>query len=134
SITNIGGQAVRITQLTDDNPLSSECLALVDTQISPNQQVACTYTLNHVEPGVYNNTAHVTVRDNDNLTHSATATAGVRIHNVQSSMKVDKTANPAMLSEPGGKVDFTVVVENTSPIDTITLSSLGDDLNADGKA
>ena len=48
---------------------------------------------------------------------------------------VTKTPNPSTLQEPGGNVQFTVLVTNTSSIDPITITSLVDDkfgnLNAD---
>ena len=42
-------------------------------------------------------------------------------------MTVTKTANPTTLPEPGGPVTFTVVVRNTSAVDSITVTSLGDE-------
>jgi hypothetical protein len=41
-------------------------------------------------------------------------------------MRVTKTANPTQVNEPGGNVTFTVVVENTSSTDGITITSLID--------
>ena len=46
--------------------------------------------------------------------------------NVDPTITVDKTANPTMLPEPGGDVTYTIVVTNTSPDETVTLTDLDD--------
>ena len=55
--------------------------------------------------------------------------ATVTITDVASSIVVTKTANPTSLPEPGGNVDFTVRIDNTSAVDTVTISSLIDDIH-----
>lgn len=42
-----------------------------------------------------------------------------------------KTANPPAIAQPGGEVLFTVVVENTSPADQVTIQSVVDDVYGD---
>jgi len=49
-----------------------------------------------------------------------------------SSISVLKTAAPDNVDEPGGLIDFTVQVTNTSPADTVTLTLIEDDENNDG--
>ena len=46
-----------------------------------------------------------------------------------------KTANPTSLPEPGGNASFSVTVKNTSAIDSVTITSLSDNVygNLDGK-
>jgi LruC domain-containing protein len=47
-------------------------------------------------------------------------------------INVTKTANPITVTEPGGEVTFTVVVENQSnPLDPVTITSLVDDIHGD---
>ena len=46
---------------------------------------------------------------------------------VPSSIAVTKTADPTSLPEPGGDVDYTVVVRNTSAVDDVTINSVIDD-------
>jgi uncharacterized repeat protein (TIGR01451 family) len=58
---------------------------------------------------------------------SAEDSATVTITNIPSSISVTKTANPTFMSEPGGTVTFTVIVENTSTVDSVTIDSLIDD-------
>jgi hypothetical protein len=70
NITNNSVENVTITALTDDNPLSAGCLALVGRVLTPGQSVSCTYDVTHTETGTYNNTASVTVRDNEGNTAS----------------------------------------------------------------
>ena len=61
--------------------------------------------------------------------------AVVTITNVPSSITVTKTATPTSIQEPGGNVTFAVSVKNTSAVDSVTISSLTDDVygNLDGK-
>ncbi|MEZ4597179.1 MAG: hypothetical protein R3C32_10375 [Chloroflexota bacterium] len=42
-------------------------------------------------------------------------------------MRLTKTASPTTLPEPGGAVTFTVLIENCSTLDAITIDSLVDD-------
>ena len=57
------------------------------------------------------------------------------IANVPSSIKVTKTATPTSLQEPGGNATFAVSVKNTSAVDSVTITTLTDDIygNLDGK-
>jgi LPXTG-site transpeptidase (sortase) family protein len=57
--------------------------------------------------------------------------ATVDISDVASSILVTKTAAPTSLPEPGGTVDFTVRVDNTSAVDAVTIDSLIDDVHGD---
>ncbi|MBN1640818.1 MAG: DUF11 domain-containing protein, partial [Anaerolineae bacterium] len=62
--------------------------------------------------------------------------ATVTIRDVPSLIEVIKSANPTVVAEPGGNVTFTVVVNNLSVVDTVTITSLIDtmygDLNGEG--
>ncbi len=68
--------------------------------------------------------------DDDGNALSETAGASVDITDAPPSMMVTKSADPATIAEPGGPVQFSVSVENTSP-EPITLSSLSDDVYGD---
>ena len=48
---------------------------------------------------------------------------------------VTKSATPTSLPEPGGNASFSVTVKNTSAVDSVTITSLTDDVygNLDGK-
>ena len=73
--------------------------------------------------------------DDDGNPVSAHDDATVTITDVPSSITVTKPANPTSLPEPGGNATFSVVVENTSAADSVTITSLTDDVygNLDGK-
>ncbi|MFA9492044.1 MAG: sortase, partial [Anaerolineales bacterium] len=75
------------------------------------------------------------VTDDDGSTDTETATETVTITDVLPTIVVTKTADPTSVSEPGGNVDYTVTVENTS-FEDVTLTTLTDDiygdLNGDG--
>ncbi|NUT55972.1 MAG: DUF11 domain-containing protein [Thermoleophilia bacterium] len=57
--------------------------------------------------------------------------ATVALTDVPSSITVVKTATPASIQEPGGNVSFAVSVKNTSAVDSVTISSLADDVYGD---
>ena len=57
------------------------------------------------------------------------------ITNLPSSILVTKSATPTSLPEPGGNATFDVTVKNTSAVDSVTITSLSDNVygNLDGK-
>ena len=57
------------------------------------------------------------------------------ITDVAASIQVTKTADPVSLPEPGGNASFSVTIQNASAVDSVTISSLSDDVygNLDGK-
>jgi uncharacterized repeat protein (TIGR01451 family) len=73
--------------------------------------------------------------DDDGNAVSGRDDATVTITNSPSSIQVTKTANPTSIQEPGGMVSFAVSVKNTSAVDSVTISSLVDNVygNLDGK-
>ena len=106
-------EPVTITALTDTNTLSDGCLALVGTTIPTGGTVSCTYNVTHTETGTYNNTASVTVTDNEGNSASDSADATVTVTNVQPTVDLTKTAYPTTRPEPGGTFTFTLT--NTIP-------------------
>jgi hypothetical protein len=63
---------------------------------------------------------------------SASDDATVTVTDVTPTIDVDKTANPTTVSEPGGDVVFTVVIDNDSvSTDPVTIDSLVDDIHGD---
>ena len=69
--------------------------------------------------------------DDDDNPVSDSAGATVRITDVPSSIAVTKTPSVGSIQTPGGDVTFTVVVKNTSAVDTVTISSLSDSVFGD---
>ncbi len=115
-----------ITALTDDNALSAECLALVGTSLPAGGTVTCTYPVSHSEAGTYDNTALVTVEDNEGNTASDTDDATVTVTDLQPTVELTKTADPLTLPEPGGDFVFTLTIHNPSP-EAVTITALTDD-------
>jgi len=126
TITNTSTESVTITALTDDNPLSASCTALVGTTLAAGASTSCSYTASHTDAGTYNNTASVTVEDNEGSTGSATDSASVTVTDTPPSVTLDKSAAPATLAEPGGSFTFTLTITNTSTED-VTITALTDD-------
>ncbi|MCP4538863.1 MAG: VWA domain-containing protein, partial [Chloroflexi bacterium] len=74
-----------------------------------------------VNPTITNNAFDLTLGPDDIAT--------CIVHNAKPVIKVTKTADPTTVPEPGGPVDFTVVVENESAI-PVSLFSLEDLVNS----
>ncbi len=75
----------------------------------------------------------VTAEVSDNETNTATDddSADVDINDVPSSIAVTKTPSHTSLPTPGGSVDFTVRVDNSSAVDSVTIASLTDSIHGD---
>jgi uncharacterized repeat protein (TIGR01451 family) len=130
-LENRSAETATITALTDSvvNPV---CAALLSTEIAPNSTVRCQYPFSYSQPGDYDNTATVAVTDNEENEDTATDMATASVIDVPASIQVTKTATPTTLVEPGGTVTFTVQVENTSAVDTVTLTTVAEDDTSDG--
>ncbi len=146
-IDNDSPEAVAITALTDNYSLSPSCLALVTSPpLAPDDgdglgapdggpdQVSCTYVVSHTDAGTYDNTASVTVEDNDGTTATDSDDETVTVSDVLPTISVVKTASPTSLPPSGGTVTYSVSVNNES-VEPVTLSSLIDDRfgNLDGQ-
>ncbi|MFT3892850.1 MAG: hypothetical protein QM730_14555 [Anaerolineales bacterium] len=125
TITNESVEEVTITSLTDDNALSAECLALIDTKLAAKDSASCTYTVTHIEAGSYPNTANVTVKDNENNPASDSASETVAVTDVSPVVVVTKLAYPTAVPETGANVTFTFVVKNMS-VEPVTITSFSD--------
>jgi uncharacterized repeat protein (TIGR01451 family) len=147
---------VTITELTDsiygDLFGKGNCDALKDKQLSPADanpsgpdEATCSFTasISGDAGDIHHNVASVTGRDEDERPVTDSDDADVQITDVAPSIRVTKSANPETLPEPGGPVEFTVEVENTSvATDPVTITLLIDDpdgpgplapINLDGK-
>ncbi len=69
--------------------------------------------------------------DDDGNSVSDSDSATIIIVDVPSSITLIKTAAPVIIPEPGGNVTFSVVVNNTSAVDTVTINSLIDNVHGD---
>ena len=125
TIHNTSPEAVTITVLFDQAPLSPECIGLVNTSIAAGASVSCTNPITHTEAGIYPNTAGVTVKDNENNTASASDSETVTVTDVKPTVDLTKSAVPATLPEPGGVFTFTLSIHNTS-VEAVTITALTD--------
>jgi uncharacterized repeat protein (TIGR01451 family) len=139
---------VTIDTLTDSvfgNLFSrGDCGALEGAELAPDNGVAggadeatCAFTA-HVSGNagdVHHNVATVTGHDEDDRPVTDDDGADVDITDIAPSIDVTKTADPTSVPEPGGPVQFTVEVENTSvSTDPVTITSLVDDPDGAGPA
>ncbi|MCB9077668.1 MAG: hypothetical protein H6631_08760 [Anaerolineaceae bacterium] len=133
SITNTGLETVTLNTLTDSEfgnlNVAGKCV--IPSQPLP---TLANYTCQFTQPISANfgdvshvNTVTVTAADDDGNTTSAHDTATVTFIDAPSSLAVSKTATPTSVPEPGQNVIFSVIVTNTSSVDTIAVSSIVDD-------
>jgi hypothetical protein len=79
TLVNNSLENVTITALIDDNPLPATCTELVGDVMTPAHSVSCEYDVIHTEVGSYENTASVTVEDNEGNPASDTDSASVTV-------------------------------------------------------
>jgi len=131
SIINESAQAITITDLTDDYPLSDDCTSLLGTPLGSDQTTTCQYTVAFDDAGLYENTAAVTVEDERGYEAGDTDSETVTVTDVASSIQVTKSAEHETVTEPGEAVRFSLTIQNTSPTDTVEVGSLIDDVHGD---
>ena len=146
SLAEPGGQVtftVTIDNLSATGPITITTLS-DNIYGDLNNQGTCSVPQTIPTSGSYSCYFNATVTGNagDTITNIVTASgvdsnsnaisgqddATVTITDAPSSMQVLKSASPSSLLEPGGNVTFTVVVNNTSSADSITINSISDDV------
>jgi len=132
-VINTGPSTLTITTLTDDiyGNIANQgtCTTAVGTVLPSGGSYTCSFTGNFNGVGGATQTdvvtvtgvdaAGTTVADNDDAT--------VILTTVTPTVRVDKTANPLSLPEPGGTFTFTAVVTNTGTV-PVTITTLTDDI------
>jgi uncharacterized repeat protein (TIGR01451 family) len=139
TVTNTGGDPVRITALTDDvygdlaTRPGSTCGSVVGQTVAPGQSLTCTFTASATGQGGTSQTDTVTATavDDAGNTVSASGAVTVRLTDVPPRVDIDVTVSPASLPEPGGSVTYTVTVRNLSNPETVTITSLVSDVHGD---
>ncbi|MDQ3777862.1 MAG: hypothetical protein M3310_03200, partial [Actinomycetota bacterium] len=140
--------AVTLTELVDSvygevfargdcGALENKKLAAHDGAAGGPDEVTCSFTATIAGNAgeSHHNVATVRGRDEDDRPVTDDDSADVAITDIAPSIEVTKTANPETLPEPGGPVQFTVKVENTSvSSDPVTITSLVDDPDGAGPA
>ena len=131
--------SVTITSLTDDiyGNLDGKGTCDVPQAIGPGGSYSCEFTGAVSGNAGSSHTDVVTASgtDDDGKQVSDSDDAVVTLTNVPSSIAVTKSASPTAIQEPGGTATFAVSVKNTSAVDTVTITSLTDNIygNLDGK-
>jgi len=128
TIHNTSVEAVTITSLTDSNGLSTECTDLIGTSLAVGAAYSCTYSVTQNETGTYDNTASVTVMDNENNTASDSDAQIVTVTDELPEVNLYKWAIPSTRQEPGGDFYFGIAIKNTS-VENVTITSLVDNSN-----
>ena len=131
--------SVTITSLTDDvyGDLDGKGTCDVPQTLAPGASYSCEFTgaVSGNAGSTHTDIVTASGKDDDGNDVSDSDDATVTLTNVGSSIEVTKTANPTSLPEPGGNVSFSVDVKNTSTVDSVTITSMTDDIygNLDGK-
>ena len=131
--------SVTISSLTDDvyGDLDGKGTCDVPQTLAPGASYDCSFSGAVSGNAGSSHTDVVTASgtDDDGNPVSDDDDATVTITNLPSSIVVTKSATPTSIQEPGGTVTFAVSVKNTSAVDSVTITSLSDDVygNLDGK-
>jgi uncharacterized repeat protein (TIGR01451 family) len=127
--------SVTITSLTDDvyGDLDGKGTCDVPQTIAAGATYSCSFTgaVSGNTGSTHTDVVTASGTDDDGNPVSGHDDATVRITDVASSIQVTKTADPTSLPEPGGNASFSVSVKNTSAVDSVTITSLSDDVYGD---
>lgn len=133
------GEPVTLSALTDTpygalttvgGAISATTCAVPQTLAPAGQSDAtyrCTFTVQlSGPPGPYTNTVTATISDDDGNSDQIAKDQLVTIVNAPPAASLTIMPAPATLAEPGGTVNFTVALANTSAAEALTLSTLTD--------
>ena len=131
--------SVTITSLIDNvyGNLDGKGSCDVPFNLAPGASYSCSFTgaVSGNAGSTHTDVVTASGTDDDGNPVSGTMTRWSRSRISPSSIQVTKSATPTSLPEPGGNATFYVVVKNTSAVDSVTITSLTDDVygNLDGK-
>ena len=127
-ITNNGVEPFTITDLTDTNlaaPYPPAVAALIGQVVPVGESVSASYEISHDDVGGWDNTAEVTVEDNEGTPASATDSELVEVYDIRPTVTLEKLVDKTVLPEPGGDFNFTLVITNTS-VEPVMITQLVD--------
>ncbi len=133
-VSNTGPEALTITSLTDNIygniATQGTCTTAIGTVLQPGGTYSCSFTGPFTGAAGASQTDIVTVIgvDDDGTQVTDSDDATVTITGVPPTVTIVKTPSPASLPEPGGQFTFNFVVTNTSADETVTITSLTDDI------
>ena len=135
TVTNDSVEPVTLTSLTDDiyGDLDGQGDCSLPQTIAVGGSYSCAFDGDFNGNAFETQTDVVTASADDDEGNTATDDddATVDLTDVPSSIEVTKDASPTEVNEPGDTVTFSITVENTSPVDTVTIDSLTDDIHGD---
>ena len=136
TVTNTSAaDTVTIDTLTDSvsGDLNGQGTCSVPQVLAPSAMYQCQYTVMvSGNPGdTVSCTTTASGTDDDGDPVSDDDPEDVDITGTPSSIEVLKSANPTSVPEPGGMVTYTVMVTNTSAVDTVTIDTLTDSVTGD---
>ncbi len=127
-------ESVDLTSLVDDihGDLNGQGSCSVPQVIAVSGFYQCSFSamVNGNAGESETDTVTASASDDDGNNTQAMDSATVDITDVLPTISVTKTASPTEVEEPGGSVTFTARIDNTS-IETLTLTSLNDDIHGD---
>ncbi len=131
SLTNISSNPAVLSALSDDalGDLDGIGDCVTGGVLAAGQVYGCSYQAPFAGPAgaVVSRLVSAELTDQDDgTTATSSGSASVTITDTPSAMRLSKTADPSELSEPGGPVTFSLVIDNDSAVDSITLDSLVD--------
>jgi hypothetical protein len=125
--------ALLLTELSDDiyGNLNGQGTCSVPQTIVVGGNYSCKFTKFVSGPPLSSQTDTITATANDDEGNILVRTdpATVDILNSPSMCTLTKTANPASINEPGGDIEFTLLITNDSAVDAITITSLTDSIH-----
>ncbi len=131
---------VTVNSVIDDRygDVSASCTPALPADLAPGETINCSFTefLSGDTGSTHTNVATASGVDDDGNPVSDGDDETVTFDDVDASIEIIKTASPPSVDEPGGQVTFNFVINNTSPVDLVTIESLADtvygDLNGRG--
>lgn len=126
---------VTINELVSDRfgNLGPKCGEQLPITLVPDGVYSCTfaeYVSGDVDTLLRQQTSVVAL-DDDGQTVGDSTQSTIGVTDTPSSVKITQLASPTGVLEPGGVVSFTVIVENTSPVDTVTVEQVTDTLSGE---
>ncbi|MCB1609195.1 MAG: hypothetical protein KDI71_19705, partial [Xanthomonadales bacterium] len=134
SVANTGSLPIDLATLVDDvhGNLAGQGTCTLPQVIAVAATYSCSFTAMVVGNAGFSEVDTITASGmSGGSPISAQGSATVTLTDVPSSLSLTKTATPTSVDEPGGLVSFSVQVNNTSAVDSITINSLIDDIHGD---
>jgi hypothetical protein len=126
---------ITVDNLEDDQfgNLNARCAPALPVTLLPGQTISCAFTrfVTGDVQDLHTNVATATGIDDDDNAVSASGQAEVSFRDIPSALAVSKTAEVPGVPQEGAVVSFTLRIENTGVVDSITLNSLSDSVYGD---